>query len=374
MATSAIGPGFLTQTTVFTSELLTSFGFVILISILLDIGAQLNIWRIITLARKPAQELADMVIPGAGIFLSILVAFGGLAFNIGNIAGTGLGMQALFGIAPTTGAVISTVLVLILFGYRQLSAMDIVTRVLGFVMIGVTLAVAVIADPPLQEAVTHTFLPLQVDYFKIITIVGGTVGGYISFAGGHRLLDAGIGGPESIREVTRSSVTGIVLTSVMRYVLFLAVLGVVASGVNVSAGNPAASVFENVGGTAGRKFFGLVMWSASITSVIGASYTSITFLRTLHPAIAANQGKVVSMFVLLSLGILIVAGHPVLLLIVAGAVNGLILPVALATMLMAANRIREGNYDHPVWLRFAGWAVVAAMAYMAGVTIVQAVV
>ncbi|HET9434849.1 MAG TPA: hypothetical protein VFO37_13870, partial [Chitinophagaceae bacterium] len=48
MATSAIGPGFLTQTSLFTEQLLTSFGFVILISILLDIGAQINIWRIVS--------------------------------------------------------------------------------------------------------------------------------------------------------------------------------------------------------------------------------------------------------------------------------------------------------------------------------------
>ena len=32
MANSSIGPGFLTQTTVFTGQLLTSFGFVILVS------------------------------------------------------------------------------------------------------------------------------------------------------------------------------------------------------------------------------------------------------------------------------------------------------------------------------------------------------
>ena len=36
MATSAIGPGFLTQTATFTNSLLASFGFVILLSILLD--------------------------------------------------------------------------------------------------------------------------------------------------------------------------------------------------------------------------------------------------------------------------------------------------------------------------------------------------
>ncbi|ANU26692.1 hypothetical protein I858_006590 [Planococcus versutus] len=45
MATSAIGSGFLTQTPVFTKTLLASFGFVILISILIDIGAQTNIWH-----------------------------------------------------------------------------------------------------------------------------------------------------------------------------------------------------------------------------------------------------------------------------------------------------------------------------------------
>ena len=38
MATSAIGPGFLTQTAVFSWQLAGSFGFVILLSVLLDIG------------------------------------------------------------------------------------------------------------------------------------------------------------------------------------------------------------------------------------------------------------------------------------------------------------------------------------------------
>jgi Mn2+/Fe2+ NRAMP family transporter len=58
MATSAIGPGFLTQTTKFTADLLASFGFVILVSLLLDIGAQLNIWRIITVSNSRAQDIA----------------------------------------------------------------------------------------------------------------------------------------------------------------------------------------------------------------------------------------------------------------------------------------------------------------------------
>src|SRR5690606_41043120 len=47
MAISAVGPGFLTQTTVFTKSLGASFGFVILLSIFIDIGVQLNIWRVL---------------------------------------------------------------------------------------------------------------------------------------------------------------------------------------------------------------------------------------------------------------------------------------------------------------------------------------
>jgi len=64
METSAIGPGFLTQTTLFTKELLASFGFVIAVSIIIDFGVQLNIWRIIIGLNRPAREIAKALIPG----------------------------------------------------------------------------------------------------------------------------------------------------------------------------------------------------------------------------------------------------------------------------------------------------------------------
>ena len=107
MATSAIGPGFITQTTVFTQELLTSFGFIILCSIILDIVAQLNIWRIVAVAEKTGPEIANSVLPGMGHVLAVLVALGGLAFNIGNVAGAGLGINVLSGMDVLTGAIIS---------------------------------------------------------------------------------------------------------------------------------------------------------------------------------------------------------------------------------------------------------------------------
>ena len=50
--------------------------------------------------------------------------------------------------------------------------------------------------------------------------MGGTVGGYICYAGAHRLLNKGAVGPENIDEVAKAATKGIVVVGIMRYVLF----------------------------------------------------------------------------------------------------------------------------------------------------------
>jgi Mn2+/Fe2+ NRAMP family transporter len=371
MATSAIGPGFLTQTTVFTQRLGASFGFVILASIVLDIGAQLNIWRIIVVAEKRGQEIANLVVPGLGHFLAGLVAFGGLAFNIGNIAGAGLGLNALTGLAPEAGAVLSAVIAIGIFLVREAGkAMDRFAQVMGFLMIGLTLYVTFTSAPPMGEALIKSIAPDTVDMMAIVTLVGGTVGGYITFAGGHRLLEAGLRGRSALPDATRSAVSGITLASVMRILLFLAALGVVSQGLALDSANPPASVFKLAAGALGYRLFGVVMWSAAITSVIGSAYTSVSFIRTFSAGLERNHRWVIIGFILLSTGVFLAIGRPVKVLILAGALNGLILPLALGTMLVAAYRKRIiGEYRHPVWMTLYGACVVLVMAYMGGHTL-----
>jgi Mn2+/Fe2+ NRAMP family transporter len=209
---------------------------------------------------------------------------------------------------------------------------------------------------------------------KIVTLVGGTVGGYISFAGAHRLLDAGIKGKENLKKVTKSSVSGILITAVMRYVLFLAALGVVWGGVKLAEGNPAASVFQSAAGELGYKFFGVVIWIASITSVVGASFTSVSFWKTLDPVVSKNEKIIISLFIIASTIIFVSIGNPVKLLIFAGGANGVILPIALSVILIAATKssIMKG-YKHPVWMQVVGWVVVIAMSWMSIITIQQAI-
>ncbi|NBW37992.1 MAG: divalent metal cation transporter [Cytophagia bacterium] len=372
MATSAIGPGFLTQTTVFTEKLLASFGFVILISILLDIVVQLNIWRVLSMTKKRAQDLANEVVPGLGYVLAGLIVFGGLVFNVANMGGCGLGLNVISNIPVMHGALISGAVALFIFWLKEFGkALDVFTKILGIVMILVTLYVAISSNPPLLEAAKYSFAPSQIDLLAIVTLVGGTVGGYISFAGAHRLLDANISGKENLKQVTRSAVSGIVITGVMRIILFLAVLGVVVGGVVLTKENPAASVFQAAAGSIGYQFFGVVMWSAAITSVVGCAYTSVSFLKSLNPFIEKNQRYFISAFILISIFIFLLVGQPVQLLVIAGAVNGFILPIALTIVLIAASkkRLAKSHYQHPFWLKLSGWLVVLLMSGMSAISI-----
>jgi len=366
MATSAIGPGFITQTTKFTAELKASFGFVILISVLMDIGAQLNIWRIVSISKLYAQDIANKVLPGTGYALSVLIILGGIAFNIGNIAGAGLGLQVLTGCSVQTGAVISCIIAVIVFIFKEAGkAIDIFAKLLGFIMIGLTLYVAFQSHPPMAEALMKTFIPDKINETIILTIVGGTVGGYISFAGAHRLLEAGISGPENTRPVSKSAVSAILIASLMRILLFIAALGIVWQGIILSADNPAATVFQSAAGQVGYKIFGLVLWSAAITSVVGSAFTSVTFAKLLHPIVTKKFRTIIIAFIVFSTIIFLIVGQPVKVLVMAGAVNGLILPFALSIILLAAYRKSiTGTYKHPYWLAIAGWLVVLAMTYM----------
>jgi Mn2+/Fe2+ NRAMP family transporter len=373
MATSAIGPGFLTQTTVFTEKLLASFGFVIIISILLDIGAQMNIWRILAVTEKRAQDLANDLLPGLGYLLSALIVLGGLAFNIGNIGGCGLGLNVLSGLDTAYGAIISCVIALFIFWMKEAGKMmDQFTKILGVLMILLTIYVAFSSQPPLVDAIQHSFFPTTISTTAIVTLVGGTVGGYICFAGGHRLLDAGIKGEASLPQVNRSAVTGILITAIMRFVLFLATLGVIMHGGILDKSNPSASVFKLAAGLLGYRFFGIVMWSAAITSVVGAAYTSVSFLRTFHPWIEKNYRWLISFFIVFSTCVFLFIGNPVKILVTVGALNGFILPIALALMLVAVRKTSlVGNYKHSTVLLIVGWFVVIVMTYLGIDTIIH---
>ena len=360
MATSAIGPGFITQTATFTTKLGPAFAFGILASVLIDFVVQLNVWRMIALSRRNASALANAALPGSGHVLALLVIFGGLVFNVGNIAGAGLGLSALLGLPAKWGGLISAALAVGIFASsRAGAAVDRLIIWLGLLMIVMTAYVAFVSGPPVGEALQQMVVPQLVDWTAITTIVGGTVGA------------------ENLGAVTAGALNGIAVTGVMRFLLFLAILGVVSSGVVIDVSgkgaNPAAQAFQAAAGEFGLRVFGLVLWAAAITSVIGAAYTSMSFLSAFKSDIserARNRATVV--FIAVSLAVFLLMGTaPAALLVFAGGFNGLILPLGMTIFMIIGWRRTDllGGVSYPKWLLVLGTAVCALTWYMGVVSV-----
>lgn len=394
MATSAIGPGFLTQTSTFTAQHGAALALVIVLAIVMDITAQMNIWSVVTVSKMRAQDVANKLLPGLGVIIAILVAIGGLAFNVGNVGGVALGFNAMIGLDQKVGAVVAGCLGIIIFINKNAKTiMDKVATILAAIILVTVLVVAVISEPPLGEVakglVDFQYLlnPETNMFTALTTLLGGSCGGYIAFSGAHRLLDAGISGPENIGHVRKSVLQGCGTSGAVRILLFLAVLGTCMSGTQwlaenakiitdaaTNGGNPAAEAFRLAAGDLGYRLFGLCLFSAGVSSVVGAAYTSVSFLKTLHPFIAKYERQFVVGFIAFSTLMMVIVGNAAALLIIAGAFNGLILPVTLGVMLFAGHKTRivGTEYKHPMWLTILG-AIVVVIALYSGIQAVPGI-
>lgn len=365
MATAAVGPSFLTQSATFTQELGGTFGFVILVALLMSVIVQITIWRVICVSGLRGQEIADKVLPGLGYVLIVLIAGGCLIFNIGNIAGCAMGLEVILGLDLKVGTIIAIVLTVLLFLSKEAGRwMDKLTQILGIGMILLIAYVAVVSKSPVDEAVVGTIRPSHIPFMAILTIVGGTVGGYHPFAGGHRLLEGRISGYENLRKIDQSASIGIAVANIIRILLFVATLGAVSQGAILGADNPAADAFRYVAGNIGYLFFGIVLLFASVSSVVGAAYTSLTFLASISEKIERRRNLLSIVFIMISGLIFLFWGKPSSILILTGALNGLVLPITLGIILVASQK-REivGEYNHPKWLLILGVLVAIFMAY-----------
>ncbi|MFR3285506.1 MAG: NRAMP family divalent metal transporter [Clostridium fessum] len=373
MATSAIGPGFLTQTATFTGQYGSIFALAIICTILLDVTTQLNIWSIIGVSGMRGQDIANKVVPGLGYFIAFLVSLGGLVFNIGNVGGAATGFNIVFGFPLKVGTVVAGVIGILIFLSKDAkNFMDKLTKYLGSIMIVTVLYVAFRSKPPVVEAISSVGhlneFPNLV--FPIITLLGGSLRRLhhilrCTSSSGCRFLRN-----QDLPHVRRSVLMGISVSGVMRILLFLAVLGVVTAtpevvGSEAWVASPPAAAFKAGAGIIGYKIFGLVILFAAITSIIGAAYTSVSFLKTLHPFIMENEKWFVIGFIAVSTVIMTLLGQPATLLVLAGSVNGLILPITLLVILLASRRkdIVGENYKHPTVLIVLGVCVVLLTGY-----------
>ncbi|GAA03718.1 NRAMP family divalent metal transporter [Photobacterium leiognathi] len=364
MATTSVGPGFLTQTAVFTNIYKIDMAFPVFASMFITFGIVMNLWRIVGVSGLRIQDIANRVAPGMGYVVGILLALGAVAFNFGNVSGAALGINVLTGVDTTWGALFTGVVGCLLFVVHNASKrMDQMARYLGLFMIILIAYVAMTSLPPMGETLQAAVLPTDMSNLLLptLTIVGGAVGGY--YTGAQRLVDVGLQGKDNVASIKKAAWAGISIAVVIRILLFLAVFGVIATGAVLDTSNPAADAFRQGAGEVGYFIFGLVLFVASITSVVGNSYMAISLIKTLFPVVARNEKAwCVGFIIITSLGT-VTMNMPILLLMLAGLINSIILPVVLA-MVLAATRRKDivGDYKHPMYLTVTGVLIVVVMA------------
>lgn len=364
MATTSVGPGFLTQTAVFTNIYKIDMAFPVFASMFITFGIVMNLWRIVGVSGLRIQDIANKVAPGMGYVVGTLLALGAVAFNFGNVSGAALGINVLTGVDTTWGALFTGVVGCLLFVVHNASKrMDQMARYLGLFMIILIAYVAMTSLPPVGETLVAAVAPSDIGNLLLptLTIVGGAVGGY--YTGAQRLVDIGLQGQENVGSIKTAAWAGISIAVVIRILLFMAVFGVIATGAVLDTSNPAADAFRQGAGDIGYFIFGLVLFVASITSVVGNSYMAISLIKTLFPVVARNEKAwCVGFIIITSLGT-VTMNMPILLLMLAGLVNSIILPIVLGIVL-AATRRKDivGDYKHPVYLTVVGALIVVIMA------------
>ena len=343
MATSAIGPGFLTQTVVFTATLGASFGFAILVSVLFDLGpsSPSGAWW------SPRASGPDPGRPGAARLGQAAHRAGGhrrtRAFNIGNVAGAGLGLDALLGLDPRLGAALCAVIAIGIFLVKEAGrAMDRFAQLMGGVMVVLAVYVAVAAAPAAGRSAdphrrAHPARRAVHRHHR-----GRHRGRLHHLRRSAPAARCGNRGQGSIGSATRSAILGIGVASLMRVVLFLAALGVVSQGLRLDPANPPASVFQHAAGSAGLPAVrrGHVGGGDHLGGGLGL-HLGLVRADLLPPARRADPRSTSAMivaFIVISTAIFLAIGRPVTILIAVGALNAFVLPIGLGAMLLASRR------------------------------------
>lgn len=373
---SSIGPGFMVQTSLFTAQYGQSLAAVVVAMIVMDTIAKLNIWSILGISGLRGQELANRVLPGSGNVIAILVTFGGFTFAIGNVGGAALGLNAVCGLPLQAGYLISCGLAVSLFLIKNASnGINRASQVLSVMVLVILLIMAFQTHPPMNRVADGLLSPEQPLSLLVplITLLGGSTGGYIAYTGAHRFLDAGISGRENLRGIQKSTLLTCGITGLSRILIFLVVFGVCAAGGQAAssaieaAENPAAQAFLLGAGELGSRLFGVALFCAGITTIIGSSYTSVSFLKTLYPVVGRNEKWFITGFIVLATILIATIGKATALLVIAGVINGFVLPLTLAITLWSIRdkSIVGEEYRHSRVLTVTGIVITAITTYAA---------
>ncbi len=346
-----IGPGTVTTAAkagaAYRFELLWALSFSVAAAIILQEAAA----RITIASGKNLGEIIALRYAERGrslaMALFLAVAFGCAAYEAGNILGAVAGLQLLTSApAPLLALCVAVPAALLLWNGRHAliaRTMGAVVFFMGFAFIYTAFAGKAPAGEVLRGALIPSMPPGSL--LLVVGLIGTTIVPYNLF------LASGIGQGQSVREMRMGLAPAILIGGIISMAILVAGSGVTGDFSYESVG---AALGRQLG-AAGPLLFGIGLFAAGATSSITAPLAAAITAQSL---LGRNQKWRPGYFRLVwavVLGIGLIFGlldvRPIPAIILAQAVNGVLLPLVTGFLLLAVNdrRLLPAAYTNGLW-------------------------
>lgn len=376
-----IGPGTVTTASVagarFGYALLWAVAFSVLATLVLqEMSARLGIASRgglgealrATFRRRVPRAVASLLVVAA-------IGFGNAAFQMGNVTGAALGLEALTGIPrPAWSLLVGAASFALLFtgAYRRIeAALVVLVALLSFVF----LATAAIAGPdPIDVArgVLVASLPPG-SLLTVMALIGTTVVPYNLFL--HASAVGEKWGPDvpidrALRSSRLDTLLSIALGGAVTLSIVITAIPFFESGAVIANAGQMADQLEPLLGRAAQTFFATGLLAAGLTSAVtaplAAAYATAGVLGWSRDPYAHRFRAVWATVVIVGTALAVIGVRPVEAIVVAQAANGLLLPVLAFFLLIAVNKQRlVGAHRNGPWGNLLGAAVALGVTGLA---------
>lgn len=351
-----IGPGTVTTASLAGAEFGLAVLWAVVFSTVATIVLQEMAARLGIVSRHGLGEALRTVFRGSRlrrpVLLLVVAGIGGgnAAFQTGNITGAALGLAALIDLPVQSWAVAIGTLVFVLLGLGTYQRLERILIFLVAGMSGVFLLTAALARPPLEAILAGLFFPSIPDgsALLIVALIGTTVVPYNLFLHTYTVQERwGKEHPQhqALPAARRDTVFSVSIGGVVTVaIVSTAATAFFAQGVQTVQLDSAALLAEQlepVLGSTARYFFAGGLLCAGVTSAItaplAAAYAVAGVAGWQHDLKSWPLRAVWGSITLIGTGLAALGQSPVTVIVLAQALNGLLLPLIAVFLLLVMN-------------------------------------
>ncbi|GGP14951.1 Nramp family divalent metal transporter [Oceanobacillus neutriphilus] len=381
---SFIGPGTVTTAT----RAGAGFGFALLWAVIFSIIATIILQEMVArigivtkqgLGENIRELFQNQILKFAAVWIVLIaVCVGCAAYISGDLLGTSLGISYLTGISENYVAPIVGIIILILNligGYKFIEKIMIV---LIAVMSITFITTMFVAGPDILDLFKGAFIPTipEGSILMIIALIGTTVVPYNFFIHASTVGEKW-NSTNDLKAVRADTIISITVGGIITAAILITA-GALIQGTEVTSVVQLASPLQPLMGDLAPLFISIGLFAAGFSSAIaspmGAAVTVSSFMRWEGGFSNKKYKTVFSVVIIFGIITSGLGFEPLEVLLVAQALNGLILPlIAILIMIVVNKKNAMGKYVNALWLNIIGWLVTAVVIFLGTYSLVDAI-